>query len=281
MKIAVSLFQRNNYRHLLEWFAWYHVLGVDTFIVYDHMSTDASYDIITKLSKFYDIRHRQIAGNFAGIECWNYTFDYRKSGEFDWIAIADCDEFYMPINDTSLKDVLEKYMDKRLSCLGIYWAMFGSNGHLDWEPGLVTECFTRRGHLNHKLNHHIKPILRGGSAGGNIWHRNNGHCLITEYGTYDVYGRLVTQGLNYPGNITHDVLRLHHYWAKSREYFRTVKQPVGQRSDRPVGDPGENITEDFWWSQNLNDVEDSSAWDKFGVKLQERYNIMKEQINEK
>lgn len=278
MKVAVSLFQRNNSRHLIEWFAWYHTLGVDTFIVYDHMSIDNSYEIIQKLSKFYDIRHTQLIGYSAGIKCWDYTFQYRASGEFDWVMVADADEFYLPIDDNNIKDVLIRYMDKKLSCLGIYWAMFGSNGHTEWEPGLVIESFTKRGHLNHRLNHHIKPILRGGPAGGNIWGRNNGHCLITEYGTYDVLGRLVTQGLNYPGEITHDILRLNHYWAKSLEYFRTVKQPTGQRSDRPESDPGVHITEDFWWQQNLNDVDDNSAWNKFGLQVKERYNIMKEQI---
>lgn len=278
MQIAASLFQRNNSRHLLEWFAWYHTLGVDTFLVYDHMSDDNSYDIIKKLSNFYDVRHRQIAGYSAGIECWDYTFEYRATGEFDWIIVADADEFYYPTDDDNLKDVLSRYLDKKLSCLGIYWVMYGNNDHIDWEPGLVVECFTKRNELNHALNHHIKPILRGGSAGGNIWKRNDGHCLITEYGTYDVLNRLVSKGFNYPAENLHEILRINHYWAKSLEFFRTVKQPNGQRSDRPESDPGTNITEEFWWKQNFNDVTDTSAWDRFGASLKENYEIMRAQI---
>ncbi len=278
MKIAVCLFQRNNSRHLLEWFAWYHMLGVDTFLVFDHMSTDGSYELVQKLSKFYDIRAIQIPGRNAGNEYWEHVFQYRNSGEFDWIISADADEFYVPTNNLNLKDILVNYMDKKLSCLGIYWAMYGHNGHIKWEPGLVTECYTKRAHLNQKTCHHIKSILRGGPAGGNIWYRSDGHCLITEYGTYDLFGRPIYQGLNYPGAITHDVLRINHYWAKSLEFFHTVKKVVGQRADRPEGSPGEEITEDFWWHQNFNDVEDDLAWSSFGSQLKECYNIMKEQI---
>lgn len=279
MKIAVCLFQRNNSRHLVEYFAWYKMLGVDTFLVYDHMSTDNSYDIIKSLSKHYDIRHWQVQGRDAGYQYYHeLLYNHRLSGEFDWIISADADEFYFPIEKDNIKDILVNYMDKRLSCLGIYWVMFGNNGHIDWEPGLVTECFTKRSALKHPLNHHIKPIIRCGPAGGMTMHRYDGHCLGTEYGTFDLDGRLVRRGLNYPAEITHDVLRINHYWAKSFEFFKTVKQPNGQKADRPEGDPGEHITEEFWQSQNFNDVEDTSAWDRFGPRLTEIYNTMKEQI---
>lgn len=281
MKIAVSLIQRNNSRHLIEWFAWYHMLGVDTFLVYDHMSTDSSFDIIKKLSKFYDIRPMQVIGNDAGNRYWEYVFQHRASGEFDWIISADADEFYVPIQHHNIKDFLVNYMNLRLSCLGIYWTMFGNNGHISWEPSLVTECFTKRAPLNHKLNHHIKSILRGGPNAGNIWVRKDGHCLGTEYGTYDVEGRLITQGLNYPCNaISHDKLRIHHYYSKSWEFFKTVKQVVGQQADRKPTDPGAYITDEFWHQQNLNNEEDTVAWDRFGDRLKVVYNTMKGQIQE-
>ncbi len=279
MKIAACLFQRNNSRHLLEWFAWYRMIGVDTVLVYDHMSTDNSFELIQKLSKFYDIRPMQITGHYAANKYWEYIFQHRTSGEFDWIMSTDADEIYVPMQHDNIKDFLANYMDKRLSCLGIYWTMFGNNGHIDWEPGFVTECFTRRGPLNHRLNHHIKPIIRCGPAGGNIWYRNDGHCLVTEYGTYDVDGRLITQGLNYPAEaISHDKLRIHHYYSKSWEYFKTVKQVVGQNADRPPNSPGSFIPDEFWHQQNLNDEYDDVAWVRFGERLKQTYSIMKEQI---
>ena len=281
MKLAVTLIQRNNVRHLLEYFAWYKMLGVDTFLVYDHMSTDKSMELMRKLSNFYDIRITQLSGHNASYEQFNLVFQHCLSGEFDWIISADSDEFYVPMHHYNLKDFLSNYMHLKLSALGVYWTMFGNNGHIDWEPGFVTECYTRRAPIKHKLNHHIKSIMRGGSAGGKIWERRDGHCLGTEHGTYDADGRLITTGLNYPAEITHDKIRIHHYYSKSWEYFKTVKQVNGQKVDRPPGSLGSEIPDSFWHEQNFNDEEDIFAWKKFGEKLKESYNIMRDQIGMK
>ena len=281
MKLAATLIQRNNVRHLLEYFAWYKMLGVDTFLVYDHMSSDKSMELMQKLSNFYDIRIMQLPGHNASYEQFNLVFQHCLSGEFDWIISADADEFYVPMQDDNLKDFLSNYMNSKLSAIGVYWTMFGNNGHIDWEPGFVTECYTRRAPIKHYLNHHIKSIMRGGPAGGRIWERRDGHCLGTEYGTFDSDGRLITTGLNYPAEITHDKIRIHHYYNKSWEYFKTVKQVNGQKSDRVPGSPGSEIPDEFWHQQNFNDEEDTFAWEKFGERLKESYNIMRNQIGMK
>lgn len=281
MRIATMLCQRNNSRHLLEYFAWYKLMGVDTFIVYDHMSSDNSWEIIQKVAKHYDIRCWQASGRNATRESfWHTIHNFRNSGEFDWIISADADEIYLPTHKNNIKEVLVDYMDKQLTCLGIYWLMFGNNGHLQWEPGLVTECYTRRSPLKHRLNHHVKPIIRCGPQGGEIYDWKDGHVYHSQYGTYDLDGNLVPTGLNYPANsITHEGLRINHYWNKSWEYFKTVKQVNGYKSDRPEGFSGENLEESFWHSQNFNDEEDTLIWDRFGKSLKKQYNIMAEQIN--
>lgn len=281
MKIATMLCQRNNARHLVEYFAWYRLMGVDTFIVYDHMSTDNSWELIQKMSKYYDIRCWQVPGRNATRDSfWHTVQNFRNSGEFDWILSADADEFYLPTHKNNIKEVLEGYMDKRLTCLGIYWLMFGNNGHIDWEPGLVTECYTKRSPLKHQLNHHVKPIIRCGPEAGEIYDWGDGHVYHSQYGTFDLDGIQVPTGLNYPADsITHEGLRINHYWTKSWEYFKTVKQVNGYKSDRPEGFSGENIEDSFWHSQNFNDEEDTLIWDKFGKALKEKYNIMSAQLS--
>lgn len=281
MKVAVSLFQKNNSRHLLEYFAWYHMLGVDTFLVFDHHSTDKSIDLIQKLANYYDIRLMKIGGYNAGIRYWDYIFQYRSSGEFDWIISADADEFYVPTEHYSIKEFLAPYMSYKISCLGVYWLMFGNNGNINWEPGLVTECYTRRAPLKHLLNHHMKSILRCGDSGGNVWFRQDGHCLGTEFGTYDTDGRLITTGLNRNSEITHSKIRINHYWAKSLEFFKNVKQVVGQQSDRLPGSDFFHYPSEYWYHQNFNDEKDTLAWDRFGDRLKISYENMRNQIGMK
>lgn len=278
-KLAVSSIQRNHSRHLLEWLAWYQIMGVDKFYIYDHMSTDDTFEIWQKLSRHFDITLHQVSGHSAGPYYLNhYIANYRMNNQQDWIIQADADEFYVPTDHDNLVAALDTFRDKKLSCLGIYWVMFGSNGQIEWEPGLVVETYVRRGPMKHFLNHHIKSIVRCGPEGGQTMYSAGHHMMSTEFGTYDTQGRLITQPLNYPGEITHDCIRLHHYYNKSLEYFRTVKQVVGQRADRPPGADGSEISEEFWRSQDLNDEYDDSAWVKFGKPLKEQYNYLRNLI---
>lgn len=277
MKIALASFQKNHSRHLLEWFAWYRIMGVETFYIYDHGSTDNTQEIWLKLSQHYNIKFHELLGNDAGPKfVQHYLANYNSSDYQDWIIQADADEFYYPVEDDSIYNVLEKMMSRQMGCLGVYWTMFGSNGQIEWEKGLVSETYTRRGYLNHKLNHHIKSIVR--CNGGKVLHSGNHHLHIAEYGTFDVEGRPIYQPLNYPGKITHNILRINHYYNKSFEYFKTVKQVVGQKADRPDNAPGVEITEEFWRSQDLNDVKDDTIWIRFGEKLKNEYNNLRKFI---
>lgn len=277
MKIALASFQKNHSRHLLEWFAWYRIMGVDKFYIYDHGSTDETGEMWLRLADHYDIKFHELLGNDAGPKfVQHYLSTYNSPNLQDWIIQADADEFYYPVEDESIHAVLEKMMTRQIGCLGVYWTMFGSNGQVEWEKGLVTQTYTRRGYLNHKLNHHIKSIVRCND--GTVIPSGNHHIHNASYGTFDVEGRPIHQPLNYPGQNTHNILRINHYYNKSFEYFRTVKQVVGQKADRADNAPGAEITEEFWRSQDLNDVKDDSIWLRFGDKLKTEYENLRNLI---
>jgi hypothetical protein len=59
-------------------------------------------------------------------------------------------------------------------------------------------------------------------------------------------------------------MRINHYWAKSYEWFKTVKQVRGYTADRPPEDPTSVVTEEFWQSQNLGGEYDNELWERFG-----------------
>lgn len=277
MKLSVASLQKNNSRHMLEWFAWYRIMGVETFYIYDHGSTDNSAEMYEKLAKHLDIKYHLLLGNDAAPRfTHHYLTTYNSPTLQDWIIQADSDEFYYPVEKESIHAVLESMMTRQIGCLGVYWVMFGSNGQIDWEKGLVAETYVRRSPLNHRLNHHIKSIVR--CNGGIVHSTGNHHIHSSQYGTFDVEGRAIHQPFNYPGEITHDVLRINHYYNKSLEYFKTVKQVVGQRADRADNAPGAHISEEFWRSQDLNDEYDDSIWVRFGDKLQAEYDNLRKLI---
>jgi len=284
MKIGLASVQRYESESLIEWFAYYLLQGVDRFLIYNHnmpgAAADPSVDIWKKLQKFYDIDRRDCTGyDFYPVVYQNIMDTFRH--ELDWLIWSDGDEFYVPRYKDTVRDVLEDYNDKPISALGVYWAQFGGNGHIT-EPPLVTQGFTRRAEHSRSNNHHLNCIVKGRHAGNVIV--TNPHIYTTEFGTYDLEGRLIPPhcGCNVteagcPGVVTHDIMQINHYYSKSWEYFKKRKQVRGP-GDRPPEAMGGYITDEWYRQTDFNEVEDLLLWNRYGDRLIEKIAFIKEQI---
>jgi hypothetical protein len=284
MKIGLASVQRYESESLIEWFAYYLLQGVDRFLIYNHnmpgAAADPSVDIWKKLQKFYDIDRRDCTGyDFYPVVYQNIMDTFRH--ELDWLIWSDGDEFYVPRYKDTVRDVLQDYNDKPISALGVYWAQFGGNGHIT-EPPLVTQGFTRRAEHSRSNNHHLNCIVKGRHAGNVIV--TNPHIYTTEFGTYDLEGRLIPPhcGCNVPeagcpGVVTHDIMQINHYYSKSWEYFKKRKQVRGP-GDRPPEAMGGYITDDWYRQTDFNEVEDLLLWNRYGDRLIEKIAFIKEQI---
>ncbi len=284
MKIGLASVQRYESESLIEWFAYYLLQGVDRFLIYNHnmpgAAADPSVDIWKKLQKFYDIDRRDCTGyDFYPVVYQNIMDTFRH--ELDWLIWSDDDEFYVPRYKDTVRDVLQDYNDKPISALGVYWAQFGGNGHIT-EPPLVTQGFTRRAEHSRSNNHHLNCIVKGRHAGNVIV--TNPHIYTTEFGTYDLEGRLIPPhcGCNVPeagcpGVVTHDIMQINHYYSKSWEYFKKRKQVRGP-GDRPPEAMGGYITDEWYRQTDFNEVEDLLLWNRYGDRLIEKIAFIKEQI---
>ena len=284
MKIGLATVQRYESESLLEWFAYYLLQGVDKFIVYNHnmpgAAPDPAVDIWKKLQLHYDIDRRDCTGYNFYPNVYQEIMDGPRH-EVDWLIWADGDEFYLPVEKPTIRSVLEDYNDRPISALGVYWAQFGGNGHIT-EPELVTQGFTRRADHSRMNNHHLNSIVKGKHAGK--VYVTNPHVYTTEFGTVDLQGRLIPThcGCNIPeagcpGIVTHDIMRINHYYSKSWEYFKKRKQVRGP-GDRPPDAPGGTITDEWYRQNDFNEVEDTLLWDKYGAALIEKIEQLKEQI---
>jgi len=268
--LGIASIQKNESKWIVEWVSWHLLQGFSKFYIYNHMSEDNTREIYEQLSDHYDITIHDVEGHNVSYPMMQHYLDtYRP--ECDWISYNDTDEFMMPVGaDKTVKDIFWDHWDDPISALGIYWTYYGSNGHN--EPGdcppLVTQAYTKRGHLNHPLHHHMKSVVRGRGRGG--WVKaTNPHVYTTEFGTTDLEGRpiLPHQGWNQGGTPSHDILRINHYWCKSYEWFTRIKQPRGYRFDRPPEDTFTEVALDSWWRQNLNEEDDDTLWTNWGDKL--------------
>ena len=285
MKLGLASVQRYESESLIEWFAYYLIQGVEKFIIYNHhiagTPADPAIDIWKKLQKFYDIDRQDCEGYNTYPRIQQHIMDTSRH-EFDWMIWADADEFYVPRYKDTVRDVLYDYNDAHLSALGIYWAQFGGNGHMT-EPPLVTQGFTRRAEHSRMNNHHLNCIVKGRHAGQIFV--TNPHVYTTEFGTFDLEGRAIPPhcGCNIPeagcpGIVTHDIMQINHYYSKSWEYFKTRKQVRGP-GDRPPEAAGGYITDEWYHQTDFNEVEDLLLWNKYGDRLVEKIEFIKEQIS--
>jgi hypothetical protein len=272
MKIAIVSMQRNESKYIAEWLAYHMVLGVDKFVIYNHMSTDGTGDIYKKLSKHYDIDVYNMEGWNVHYPMMQHSMDtYRP--DFDWVINLDMDEYIFPLEKNTIKEVLNPYTEDKSSALGVYWVFFSSNGHIE-DPDLTLPSYTDRSDYSEMVNHHMKPFVKGNGRGG-IIQTTNPHVYSTEFGTFDLEGRFIHPncGLNIDGVPCHNIMRINHYWPRSWEWFKTVKQVRGYTADRPPENPTSVITDEFWHSQNLGGTYDNTIWEKYGdqvlIKIEE------------
>lgn len=285
MKLAVANVQRFEDEHFIEWFSYYLIQGVDKFILRTHSmpgdEPSKAREWILKLKEFYDIDHKDITG-YGLYEEFQSIMDGPRN-DCDWMIWADCDEYYFPIQKDNIKELLFDYEDKPISALGVYWLFFGSSGHI-YEPELITKGFDQRSSFNYVSNHSMKSIVKGNRAGKILV--TNPHVYTTEYGTYDLEGRLIPNycGLNHesynmgcPSIITHNVMRINHYYCHSYDWFQRIKTKRGP-GERPPEAPGGTITEEAFFIHDKNHIVDDSMWVKYGDRILETIRIVKAQL---
>ncbi len=83
-------------------------LGVDAFMIMDNNSTDGTREILSKLSKEFDITIIDEKGYYQQKKFMTkLAFLVKKKYKPDWIINSDADEFWIPIDNRNLKEHLK------------------------------------------------------------------------------------------------------------------------------------------------------------------------------
>ncbi len=251
MRIGVVSIQKNRAPWVHEWVAFHHLVGVSRFYVYAHNCTDGTDQVLQQLAAGYDLKAYSVRTDENRIQLKTYQHALETHGhECDWLAFIDGDEFLFPTAAPRLQDALAPFEYQRVSAVGVYWACFGSSGHVDEPAGLVVQNYRRRAPAGFEANRHIKSIVRGrqGSSVG-----VNSHLFRTPWGTVDELSRPVTAG-HTEHTPSYATLRINHYVCQSLQYFRQFKQRSG------AADAGAAyVRPDDWWTRHdRNDELDHS-----------------------
>lgn len=165
MKIAIVCIVKNEVDYMLEWIAYHRsVLDVTDFIVADNVSNDGTTQLLEALDQAGLIKriHFPRVDIEKGIQADAYNHILKKyGGKYDYLAFIDADEFIVNKTGLDFKGLLKKIAGQR-SCgaIALNWKIFGSSGNYYQTNSLVTERFTWASRSDHKLNRHIKSILK-------------------------------------------------------------------------------------------------------------------------
>lgn len=253
MALAICSIQRNRGRWLHEWIAFHNLVGFDVFYIYLHKCTDNSHQVASALARIYNLKINLVPSDIDRPQLWAYNDCYKQNSErFEWIAFLDGDEFLFCRNGNNIKIVLEEFSGINLSGIGVYWACFGSSGHILEPNGLIIENYTHRADNDFSGNSHIKSIIKGG-GGEEFSILNDSHFFKTKSGTYDTALRKITHGHTHLKPV-YDKLIINHYATQSYQFFKEFKQHSGAADANPLQVRGES-----WWNEyDVNEVFDRS-----------------------
>lgn len=221
---------KNEAPYLKEWIEFHKMQGVEHFFLYDNLSKDNFQEVLEPYLQRQEVTliHWPFYYTHANGEDWlkiqtdAYMDAIIKFGpSSDWIGFIDIDEFLFCPTGEPLPLFLSRY--EEFGGLVVNWLMFGTSG-IEELPigGLITEHLTQCAPPTHPFNWRVKTIVKP--------NRVMGCCQPHCFKYLDLFFAVncdrvpMKPGLNGP-SISHDKIRINHYWTKTERYFRKHKIP--------------------------------------------------------
>src|SRR5512140_3821709 len=121
-RLAICAIFKNEAPYLLEWIDYHRMVGFDHFVLYDNDSTDdgAARIQASPFARYVEIipwppRPGQLVAYRDVIK--------NHARRFDWVAFIDIDEFIVPLETASVRELLIRYGG--FSAVLINWLIFG------------------------------------------------------------------------------------------------------------------------------------------------------------
>jgi len=127
---------KNEESYILDFIKYHRYVGVEHFVFFDR-AYQPLHDLIGNEPDVEIIHFPEIPGNIH-MEAWGRLISHCQ-GKTKWLALIDADQALVPVQTSSVQDILKKYED--FASLQINWKAFGSSGQDKRLPGPVYERF--------------------------------------------------------------------------------------------------------------------------------------------
>jgi Glycosyltransferase family 92 len=249
--VAICAIAKNEGPYLAEWVGYHHLIGFDPILVYNHESTDSSADVLDRLHERGMVEPTQWTSPPNQKPQWLAYEDglCRLRDRADWIAFIDLDEFVVLLRHDTVQAFLDEFGSGE--AIAINWKMFGSAGHRRHGPGLVMERFTRCAERRFHGNKSVKTLARPRAIEKPMVHT----CIFRDGVSYQtVTGEEMPPGAGKSRRISHDIIRLNHYFTRSWEEWQ-AKAARGRGAKQP-DHPKKHRTEQEFLNNDRNERED-------------------------
>jgi hypothetical protein len=216
VKLNLMSMFHNEAPYLREWIEFHRMMGVETFYLYNRLSTDNWQPVLqpyidSGVVVLTDWPHQRLyqGTREAFIDSHQHCID-RLRDRHEWLAMIDCDEFlFSPRRERVIDAIAE--LPEQWGAIGAHWMVFGAGDETAYRDAPAIERFTWRPQEANYFNRWYKSIVRTDDP--ELRTKGSTHTYHTANGTHNEWGH----GL--PDN-EHDhtslLLRVNHYFTKSR-----------------------------------------------------------------
>lgn len=148
---------------LLEWVAFHRMIGFDNICVFTNDCSDGTDAMLDRLAEMGELRrfdNRIPPGKKPQPHALTLAQKTAEVADSDWILVMDADEFlHVKAGSGRVEDLIAACPPKT-DAIAVTWRIMGSNGLVDWHPGLVTESYTRGAPDGFRKGWGVKTLFR-------------------------------------------------------------------------------------------------------------------------
>lgn len=209
--LAICGVYRDEAPYLREWIEFHRLVGVEKFFLYDNKSTDAHLEVLEPYLEDGTVVLQDWPQFPAGQQsAYEHCLEEHRE-ESRWIAFIDLDEFLFSPTYRSLPDLLGEL--ESYPGVGVNSVFFGTSGHRTRPAGLVIENYLENDGGEGKLA--VKSIV---DPQRTVGCKSVHHFSYTDGLAVNEHGFPIQA--QFTKSVSHSLLRINHYWAKSEEQFR-------------------------------------------------------------
>ncbi len=267
--------------YLLEFIAHHRVIGFDMHHFASNDCSDGTDKLLEVLASHKIITHTPNPlkhGEKPQPMAYRRIRATQEIDTADWIAVLDADEFLqITVGDGRMSD-LTALASPDIDLISLNALSFGTYDSPDWEPGLVTQQFTRRLPATQKRNQALKSISRGHGLFKGLHNHNPVNFqggnrpvrVLTGSGAVEEVTEtaLLVKHLRnrMPDENTHQLAFYNHYPIKSLDAY-CLRHDRGSGAQAVGSTEPSRYTDRYWRVFSQAVIEDDSIIARYGKAL--------------